>query len=240
MKKKFDQDFCLNLWYDPLGYFGKMNSTLGSVVSLAMFLVLLFSRRGRDPIVVLGFILSMLAYFLTFLAIPNSANLNETEELAFIDPNRFLVIVLNLKFDPLFRYLIIFIAFLLGFSDACFNTQVRFRSLSQIGQKAKICDISQITSILGGVFKEQSSSAFAIFKFMQSLSAAIAFFYSPYLRWTNDLVLEPFLNLRWLQDHTCGKNFPNYFVISLFPVYNGNSWLQWPSISLAQLLSARW
>merc|ERR1712142_954716 len=88
----------------------------------------------------------MLAYFLTFLAIPNSANLNETEELAFIDPN---------------RYLIIFIAFLLGFSDACFNTQ--------------------ITSILGGVFKEQSSSAFAIFKFMQSLSAAIAFFYSPYL-----------------------------------------------------------
>ena len=77
-------------------------------------------------------------------------------------------------------------------------------------------DISQITSILGGVFKEQSSSAFAIFKFMQSLSAAIAFFYSPYLRWTNDLVLEPFLNLRWLQDYTSGENFPNYFVISFF------------------------
>merc|ERR1712233_87509 len=88
----------------------------------------------------------MLAYFLTFLAIPNTANLNETDDPAFINPNRILVI---------------FIAFLLGFSDACFNTQ--------------------ITSILGGVFKEQSSSAFAIFKFMQSLSAAIAFFYSPYL-----------------------------------------------------------
>ena len=37
MKQKFDQDLCLNLWYDPLGYFGKMNSTLGSVVPLAMF-----------------------------------------------------------------------------------------------------------------------------------------------------------------------------------------------------------
>ena len=37
MKKKFDQDFCLNLWYDSLGYFRKMNSTLGSVVPLAMF-----------------------------------------------------------------------------------------------------------------------------------------------------------------------------------------------------------
>ena len=27
MKQKFDQDLCLNLWYEPLGYFGKMNST---------------------------------------------------------------------------------------------------------------------------------------------------------------------------------------------------------------------
>ena len=32
---KFDQDLCLNLQYD----FGKMNSTLGSVVPLAMFII---------------------------------------------------------------------------------------------------------------------------------------------------------------------------------------------------------
>ena len=37
LKMKLDQDLCLNLLYDPLGYFGKMNSTLGSVVPLAMF-----------------------------------------------------------------------------------------------------------------------------------------------------------------------------------------------------------
>ena len=37
LKMKFVQDLCLNLWYDPIGYFGKMNSTLGSVVPLAMF-----------------------------------------------------------------------------------------------------------------------------------------------------------------------------------------------------------
>jgi len=147
----------------------------------------LTSRRGRDPIVVLGFVLSMLAYFLTFLAIPNTANLNETDDPAFIEPNRILVI---------------FIAFLLGFSDACFNTQ--------------------ITSILGGVFKEQSSSAFAIFKFMQSLSAAIAFFYSPYLslQWqllaavTLDIVgTVAFCKVEWSSnngtlpgpvDNTCG------------------------------------
>ena len=46
MKKKFDQDFCLNLWYDPLGYFRKMNSTLGSVVSLAMFLLSEHLKNG--------------------------------------------------------------------------------------------------------------------------------------------------------------------------------------------------
>ena len=33
---KFDQDLCLNLWYDPIAYFDKLNSTLGSVVPLAM------------------------------------------------------------------------------------------------------------------------------------------------------------------------------------------------------------
>ena len=37
LKMKFNQDLGLNLWYDPIGYFGKMNSTLGSVVPLAMF-----------------------------------------------------------------------------------------------------------------------------------------------------------------------------------------------------------
>ena len=38
---KFDQDLCLNLQYD----FGKMNSTLGSVVPLAMFLLLIWRRK---------------------------------------------------------------------------------------------------------------------------------------------------------------------------------------------------
>ena len=41
LKMKFDQDLYLNLWYDSIGYFGKMNSTLGSVVPLAMFLLYL-------------------------------------------------------------------------------------------------------------------------------------------------------------------------------------------------------
>lgn len=120
----------------------------GEVVGGAIFGFLghITTRRGRDPIIILGFVLSMITYFLMFLAIPFTAPLGETKDSAFISSS---------------KYLVIFTAFILGFSDACFNTQ--------------------ITSILGGAFKDQSSSAFAIFKFIQSLSTAIAFFYSPYL-----------------------------------------------------------
>ncbi|RVE69734.1 hypothetical protein OJAV_G00080730 [Oryzias javanicus] len=52
-------------------------------------------------------------------------------------------------------------SFLLGLGDSCFNTQ--------------------LYSILGHVYAEESTSAFAIFKFIQSVSAAVAFFYSGYL-----------------------------------------------------------
>jgi len=120
------------------------------------------ARRGRDPIIILGFILSMICYFLIFLNIPFSAPLGETSpnDTSYITPN---------------KYLAIFTAFLLGFSDSCFNTQ--------------------ITSILGGAFKENSSSAFAIFKFMQSMSAAVAFFYSPYLSLQWQLLLAVILDI---------------------------------------------
>nr|XP_061805812.1 UNC93-like protein MFSD11 [Nerophis lumbriciformis] len=49
-------------------------------------------------------------------------------------------------------------SFLLGLGDSCFNTQ--------------------LYSILGCVYAEQSMPAFAIFKFIQSVFAAVAFFYS--------------------------------------------------------------
>ncbi|XP_027029647.1 UNC93-like protein MFSD11 isoform X3 [Tachysurus fulvidraco] len=52
-------------------------------------------------------------------------------------------------------------SFLLGLGDSCFNTQ--------------------LYSILGCVYTEQSIPAFAIFKFVQSIFAAVAFFYSGYL-----------------------------------------------------------
>lgn len=49
-------------------------------------------------------------------------------------------------------------SFLLGLGDACYNTQ--------------------IYSILGGVYANDSASAFAIFKFTQSIAAAASFVYA--------------------------------------------------------------
>ncbi|CDQ64087.1 unnamed protein product [Oncorhynchus mykiss] len=60
-------------------------------------------------------------------------------------------------------------SFLLGLGDSCFNTQ--------------------LYSILGRVYAEQSAPAFAIFKFIQSIFAAVAFFYSGYLQLTWQLLI---------------------------------------------------
>ena len=44
---KFDQELCLNLWYD-LDYIGKLNSTLGSVVNFAMFFCLYLRKDFQE------------------------------------------------------------------------------------------------------------------------------------------------------------------------------------------------
>ena len=58
-------------------------------------------KRGRDPIVILGFVLSMVAYFLAFLNLPNESPLRETEawETAFIGNK---IIFYNLHNQPIF------------------------------------------------------------------------------------------------------------------------------------------
>ena len=53
----------------------------------------------------------------------------------------------------------------------------------------------QVYSILGGTFKENSASAFAIFKFMQSFAAAIAFWYSPLLKLYWQLLIAVVLDI---------------------------------------------
>ncbi|XP_075894723.1 UNC93-like protein MFSD11 [Nelusetta ayraudi] len=60
-------------------------------------------------------------------------------------------------------------SFLLGLGDSCFNTQ--------------------LYSILGRVYADQSTAAFAIFKFIQSVCAAVAFFYCGHLMLSWQLLL---------------------------------------------------
>lgn len=103
-------------------------------------------RFGRDPIVILGFIVHILAFFLIFLNLPDDAPLGDTTNTAY--------------FNPPLTYVALSCSFLLGLGDSCFNTQVY--------------------SMLGGVFANQSAAAFALFKFMQSLGAAASFGYSSY------------------------------------------------------------
>ncbi|XP_037896547.1 UNC93-like protein MFSD11 [Glossina fuscipes] len=63
--------------------------------------------------------------------------------------------------DPPKIWLALLCALMLGLGDVSFNTQ--------------------IYSMLAGVFVKQSAAAFAIFKFTQSVAAAIAFFYAYHL-----------------------------------------------------------
>ncbi|XP_055904072.1 UNC93-like protein MFSD11 [Eupeodes corollae] len=105
------------------------------------------TRYGRDPIVIVGYIIHLISFFLIFLNLPNSAPFQSTTDISYLDPPK--------------PWLALLCAFLLGFGDACFNTQ--------------------IYSMLGGVFVKNSVGAFALFKFTQSVAAATSFFYSPYL-----------------------------------------------------------
>ena len=117
----------------------------GEIIGGALFGIFgsVMVRRGRDPVVVLGFIVHMVTFFVVFLNIPNNAPFGDTDQSAVIKSNPYIAVACS---------------FLLGFGDACYNTQ--------------------IFSMLGVIFSEDSVSAFAIFKFMQSLAAATAFFYS--------------------------------------------------------------
>ncbi|XP_049940145.1 UNC93-like protein MFSD11 [Schistocerca serialis cubense] len=103
-------------------------------------------RWGRDPIVIMGFVIHLLSFFLIFLNLPNSAPFQDTNDEAYISSSAYIAMLCSL---------------LLGFGDSCYNTQ--------------------IYSILGGVWADDSAAAFALFKFTQSVAAAASFFYSSHV-----------------------------------------------------------
>ncbi|XP_031634196.1 UNC93-like protein MFSD11 [Contarinia nasturtii] len=104
-------------------------------------------KYGRDPIVIIGFIVHMFSFLLIYLNLPDDAPFKGTQEIGY--------------FNPPIVWVALLCSLLLGFGDACFNTQ--------------------IYSMLGGSFASNSVAAFAVFKFTQSIAAALSFMYSSHL-----------------------------------------------------------
>ncbi|KAI2804911.1 DUF895 domain membrane protein [Blomia tropicalis] len=101
------------------------------------------NRLGRDPIVILGYFIHMITFFMVFINFPKDSPLNQTSDAAYISSS--LTIAL-------------FGSFFLGLADSCYNTQ--------------------IYSILGTLYSDNSAPAFALFKFFQSMACACALFYA--------------------------------------------------------------
>ncbi|CAB4031832.1 Hypothetical predicted protein [Paramuricea clavata] len=105
------------------------------------------TAKGRDSVVLLGMLVHFVTFFLILLNLPEESPNSASHGMGFF-------------FKPSVSIAML-CAFLLGFGDSCFNTQ--------------------IMSLLGNFYSDNSASAFAIFKFSQSVAAAVGFFYSSHL-----------------------------------------------------------
>ncbi|GMT04385.1 hypothetical protein PENTCL1PPCAC_26559, partial [Pristionchus entomophagus] len=131
-------------------------SGLGQCIAGGLFGVLgsKTAKLGRDMIVLMGALIHLVAFGLVFLNFPFDANLKKTDEMGFIQPSVPIALV---------------IGFLLGFGDACWNTQIYAHLVAN--------------------FPKQSSQAFALYKFYQSALSCAAFFYSPSVQLPYHLII---------------------------------------------------
>ncbi|XP_036367983.1 UNC93-like protein MFSD11 isoform X3 [Octopus sinensis] len=100
-------------------------------------------RYGKDPFILLGYVVHVTACFLAFINLPHDSAQVESDYPTYFPSSIAVALVCS---------------FLLGFGDSIFNTQ--------------------IFAILGTVFPEDGAPAFALYKFAQSMAAAISFMYS--------------------------------------------------------------
>ncbi|EYC35808.1 hypothetical protein Y032_0978g3274 [Ancylostoma ceylanicum] len=106
------------------------------------------SKIGRDAIIFLGAVVHLIAFILIFMNFPDDAPLQKTTGSGgLINPSVAIALICG---------------GLLGFGDACWNTQIY----------AFLCD----------GFADKSSEAFALFKFYQSALSCAVFFYSSLLK----------------------------------------------------------
>lgn len=68
------------------------------------------AKWGRDPIVITGFIIHIISYFLVFMNLPDVAVFGDTDQVSY--------------FNPPIPSIAMLCSFLLGLGDACYNTQI--------------------------------------------------------------------------------------------------------------------
>lgn len=104
------------------------------------------TKYGRTPIVVVGFIIHIVAFFLIYLNLPNDAPFGDTKEFSFFKPPQPSVALLCSLF--------------LGFGDACFNTQI-YSMLGSVYAKnsAAAFALFKFTQVIYTFFCQRLSSA---------------------------------------------------------------------------------
>jgi MFS family permease len=120
---------------------------LGEIIGGGTFGILghYTNRWGRDPVVLLGMLSHFITFLLIFYNLPNAAIHGKVTDGH------------GQLFNSSNIYIAMLCAFLLGFGDACYNTQ--------------------IYSILGVLYPtdDKSTPAIALFKFFQSMAAFVGF-----------------------------------------------------------------
>ncbi|UMM43841.1 hypothetical protein L5515_019177 [Caenorhabditis briggsae] len=111
-------------------------------------------KLRSQHIVFLAFVGHMVAFILAYLSLPSDSTVHSTDAPTILAPSLNLTLV---------------ISFLLGISDALWQTQI------------------YVT--IGAAFKDDPVNAFAIFKFFQSMAACISFFYSSFLFLPSQLLI---------------------------------------------------
>lgn len=132
-----------------------VGTTMGAVL-VAILAKGLLKKIGRNPVVILAFLVTIVGYIIVFLNIPHMATIRQTTEWdkAFLTPN---------------RYLAILCGFLFGVADAFQATQ--------------------LSSILGVGWRENSESAFALTKFTQCVASFLAFTFASHLSLSSHLAI---------------------------------------------------
>lgn len=133
------------------------------------------AKWGRDPIVITGFIIHIISYFLVFMNLPDVAVFGDTDEVAY--------------FNPPIPSVAMLCSFLLGLGDACFNTQI-YSMLGGVFAKNSaeafsIFKFSQVT------FDRSLYCSCITLKFipLQSVATALSFVYSTHFGLRVQLVI---------------------------------------------------